>query len=135
MVCIYCGKDTQVVNSRHQRRNNQIWRRRQCVSCKNIFTSVEQASLAGSVVIRKNSKDIEPFSREKLFLDIYDCLKHRKTAVSDAKALSDTIISRLIPRIKDASLTHEDIIESVSEVLRRFDKAAHVHYLAFHKDQ
>ncbi|HSX23639.1 MAG TPA: hypothetical protein VLE74_00900 [Candidatus Saccharimonadales bacterium] len=80
----------------------------------------------------KQGKHLEPFSRDKLFLSIHDSLKHRKTAQSDATGLTDTIISRLYPHITDGSVDAQGITAKAANVLKRFDKAASVHYLAFH---
>src|SRR5579872_3157022 len=41
MNCIYCGGRTEVTNSRRQKRNNQVWRRRQCLKCKTVVTTQE----------------------------------------------------------------------------------------------
>lgn len=84
-----------------------------------------------SIVIVDDTRS-EPFSREKLLLSIYDSLRHRKTAVTDATALTETIWSKLYPRISDATLPRELIVQIAIEVLKRFDKAAATSYAAFH---
>lgn len=132
MVCIYCGNDTKVINSRFQKRSNNVWRRRQCLNCNNVFTSIEQPELQGSLVVKKIGGRIEPFSSDKLLISVYEACKHRKTAVNDAAALTDTIIGRLQKHIANASLTRTDIVKVASEVLKRFDRSAQVQYLAFH---
>lgn len=131
MVCIYCRSDTRVVNSRHQKRSNGIWRRRQCVSCQTVFTSVEEADLTGSIVVRKD-KAVEPFSRDKLLLSINDSLRHRKTATADSTALTDTIIERVLPQITHATIEVRLIAQISLTVLQRFDPVAATHYQAFH---
>lgn len=75
---------------------------------------------------------LEPFQRDKLFMSIYDSLKHRKTALSDASGLTDTVISQLYPLMKDAVVERMAIIRAVTEVLTRFDGVAATHYDAFH---
>lgn len=131
MVCIYCHGETRVTNSRPQKRSGTTWRRRQCLNCHTIFTSIEKADLSKSIVVRK-PKALEPFSRDKLLLSVYDCLKHRKTAETDASALTDTIISRSLAKIVDYELERRDLIKTVRAVLKRFDSVAEVHYTAFH---
>ncbi len=132
MVCIYCGGNTGVINSRPQKRQNHVWRRRQCLDCRSIFTSVEQPDLNSSIIIQDSTGHIKPFIKEKLFLDIYECCRHRKTAVNDATALTDTILSLLPAYIINATLKREDLVRAGSEVLKRFDRVAQVHYLAYH---
>lgn len=131
MVCIYCGNKTQVTNSRHQKRTNSVWRRRSCLDCLAIVSTTETIDLSTAIiVIDKNSH--KPFSRDKLFISIHDSCKHRKTALKDAIALTDTIISLIIPQIKQASISKNDIKQTAHKVLEKFDNAAAVQYQAFH---
>ena len=141
MVCMYCGDDTQVVNSRLQRRSNQIWRRRKCRACRAVFSSLEAVdfttslSLATSQNIGSSGKvktRLQPFSRDILFVSILDSCRHRKTAVGDATALTSTILGRILPLIHDGVIDRNDLIVIVAETLKRFDKAAHVYYAAYH---
>lgn len=99
--------------------------------CGTTFTSIEAIDLSGSIAV-KSQKQLEAFQRDKLFMSIYDSLKHRKTALSDATGLTDTIISSLHPYMKDITLEKETIILITLQSLRRFDKAAATHYEAFH---
>ena len=131
MVCIYCQHETGVINSRHQKKLNQVWRRRQCQSCKSVFTTLEAASLLTSLSVEyKNS--YKPFLRDKLFMSVYDSLKHRKTALNDATALTDTIISKLYAHVDTGRLQSRQIINVAHNVLKRFDKAAAIYYEAYH---
>ena len=131
MVCIYCGSETRVLNSRPQKRVNRVWRRRTCMTCGTTFTSIETVDLAGSVTV-KSQQELQAFQRDKLLLSIYDSLKHRKTALSDATGLTDTVISLLYPLMRKALLQKADITICTLKVLKRFDKIAYVHYQAFH---
>lgn len=132
MVCIYCCSETQVVNSRHQKRVNQTWRRRRCERCKAIFTTLEQADLASALRV-KSAKGYKPFSRDELFITIYDSLKHRKTALNDARGLTDTIVAKLYTHIELAMIDKQQITDMTIDVLKRFDKVAAIHYQAFHQ--
>ncbi len=68
-----------------------------------------------------------------LFLSIYDACRHRKTAISDATALADTVLGKLLPAyVSRGVIQRTDIVGVTSEVLKRFDAVAQVHYLAFH---
>ena len=131
MVCVYCSSETRVTNSRHQKRSNRVWRRRTCLSCGTTFTSLEAADLSGSITV-KSHKQLEAFHRDKLFMSVYDSLKHRKTALSDATELTDTIIGYLQPYMKDVTIQKQTIIFLTLQSLRRFDKVAATHYEAFH---
>lgn len=131
MVCIYCGSETSVINSRPQKRQNHIWRRRQCSSCAAVFTTSEVPDFLKSLSVVRGS-NLQPFSRDKLFLSVHDSLKHRKTALGDATGLTDTIISRLYPVISSGCVRNSDITSATSLVLEAFDKASATHYQAYH---
>jgi transcriptional repressor NrdR len=131
MVCIYCGSDTQVANSRLQKKVNQVWRRRRCLTCQAVFTTNETVDATQALRIYRNGQ-YEPFLRDTLLLSLYDSLRHRKSAVSDATALTATIIAKLYPMVRDATLERNQIADVTSEVLNRFDKVAATHYRAFH---
>lgn len=133
MVCVYCGSETRVVNSRPQKRSNSIWRRRKCTSCKVTFSSSEHADYESLLVVHDATSHIVPFERDALFLSVYDACRHRKTATKDATALTDTVVSTLSSLHKNQGiLESNDIIQTVSSVLEKFDKVAYVHYTAFH---
>ncbi len=108
-----------------------MWRRRTCVSCGTTFTSLEGVDLHGSITV-KSQGQLQAFQRDKLFMSIFDSLKHRKTALEDATALTDTVISRLYPYMQEVTLEKRVIIETTVESLQRFDKVAATHYEAFH---
>lgn len=131
MVCIYCSGSTQVTNSRHQKRINNVWRRRKCQQCQAVFTTVEAEDSAQALRVNRHN-DLEPFSRDKLLISIYDSLRHRKTAIDDAGALTTTVQSLLYGYIDNATIDRDAIVEITASVLERFDNASATHYRAFH---
>lgn len=133
MVCIYCGGTTFVTNSRKQKRSNAIWRRRSCNACRGIFTTLETVDYATAIIVTSLEQHRE-FSRDKLFVSVYESCKHRKDAQASATLLTDTIIKQLYPLIKDASLSVKSIRKVTLKTLHRFDEVAGVHYKAYHPD-
>jgi transcriptional regulator NrdR family protein len=131
MVCIHCSAETQVINSRHQKKINQVWRRRRC-SHGHIFTTQEQTDYSAVWQVKSATGKLEPFQRDKLFLSLLSSLGHRKTSLTDAGALADTITSRLEIPNNDAVIPVGQIVTNTQVVLNRFDTAASVHYRAFH---
>jgi transcriptional regulator NrdR family protein len=135
MVCIYCGSSTQVVNSRHQKQANQVWRRRKCLNpaCKAIFTTNEQADLSKSLlVIDEPGAAGAQLLRELLFASIYEACKHREHAASDAAALTDTVLHALLKGGRAATVSKKEIARTTHAVLARFDQAAVAVYAAYH---
>ena len=130
MVCIYCGSKTSVTNSRGRNGGLNVWRRRSCPSCKAIFTTSESVDETKALLVQHRSQ-FEQFLRDKLLLSVYESLRHRKTALADATALTDTILNTLIPQFEDGKLSSKSITETTVTILNRFDKAAATHYVAF----
>jgi len=131
MVCIYCGGQTRVVNSRPQARSNRVWRRRRCLACAAVFSTEEAVrhELAWRV---RNGKHLQPFLRDKLFLSLYESCRHRKTALSDADGLTETVIKKLQGYTANGTVSPHDIARVAQVALNRFDRAAGVQYQAFH---
>lgn len=131
MVCLYCHSKTKIINSRHQKQNNQTWRRRRCTACSAIFTTEERPLMAKAFMIESNGI-LTPFERDKLYLSIHRSLGHRSGAISEASHLVNSIIAKLLPLLVNASLDKQTIKLTASTALKHFDKAAYTHYLAYH---
>ena len=132
MVCLHCGAKTHVTNSRLQRRNQHIWRRRECLKCGAIFTTEESAVYGAAWTVQEHDGTYKPFSRDKLFMSLYKSCQHRETALADASDLADTIIRKLSGSVENGRLSARTIVQVAQVTLNRFDKAASVHYQAFH---
>lgn len=132
MVCLQCGSKTKVTNSRHQRRSNQVWRRRLCPNCGALFTTEEQADYGAVWAVLDKNLALTAFSRDKLLLSLYESCRHRSEALDDARALTDTVISKLGSQVTDGVLEARAIARTAQVALNRFDHAASVAYQAFH---
>src|SRR3989338_627899 len=79
MECPYChALQTEVTNSRPTLSETQIWRRRKCLKCLEVFTTHEMVDLSHLVVIKKSGKS-EVFNRSKLYSGIYGATIGSKT--------------------------------------------------------
>jgi transcriptional repressor NrdR len=133
MVCLYCGAKTHVFNSRLQKRSQRVWRRRHCSSCGSTFTTEETALYSAAWRVQGQNGLLGPFSRDKLFLSLYKSCQHRPNPLDDASALADTIIKKLSQTVENGLLWAGTISQVSQVALSRFDKAASVHYQAFHR--
>ena len=130
MVCIYCGGKTRVFNSRRQARNNNVWRRRKCLSCGAIFTSVEAPELASSLSVNRLGT-YEPFLEDLLFTEILLALQDRKDCYSASRELTNSVIRNLVKE-EGAEFTPRQISQATAKVLKRFSKRAYQRYAAEH---
>ncbi len=131
MVCIYCSGPTQVVNSRKNVRVNATWRRRACRKCKAVFTTYEAVDYSNSFSVRHNGASLTPFSRDKLFVSIYESCRHRSNPLADATALTATILTKLLQQSTEGMITVDDIRHATVQTLRNFDHVAETYYTAY----
>lgn len=133
MVCPHCATTTDVVNSRRQRRANGVWRRRKCSGCGTVFTTLEYTDLASILRVARSASELEPFSRDRLFISVFESCRHRSSAATDATGLTQQIISRLLAAQPQPGLIERNsIITATLDVLKTFDNAAAIHYEAYH---
>lgn len=134
MVCIYCGKETSVYNSRGRRNNPSVWRRRRCSTCVAQFTTIELPDYKTSLAIESPNSMLYPFKRDRLFLSLLKALEYRKDALDVATELTTTVIGGLLRKKKapDGVINIRDIAQTSYAVLKRFDPPAAHTYKAFH---
>ena|SRR6185437_13880580 len=134
MVCVYCGGETKVANSRHQRRNNQVWRRRQCLACKAVFTTNEAVDMSSALLVEKNGQS-EPFLSDLLFADVLLAMIHRKDRYTVARELTSTVIAELLDEPNKPLFKPARISLATSRALARFDEQAWLRFTAEHPSQ
>lgn len=132
MVCIYCKQKTQIINSRHLKRNNTTWRRRQCLNCRAVFTTNEITDYTSTWVVQSASnKPLTVFSRDMLYISIYESLKHRQNALEEATHITETVITKLSIVAHEGLLNTIDIKSLTKATLDNFDKVGAIHYQAY----
>lgn len=132
MVCLYCGKKTIVKNSRYQKGLVQTWRRRQCLNCQSILTSVESYDISSGLRVLERDGVLQPFIKEILFLSIYTSVDHLENPAETAAHLTNTVLRHLI-KVKplDPTIESNKIIQITARVLKRFNAAASIKYLSY----
>ena len=131
MICLYCGGDTHVTNSRLQKRNNQVWRRRECLVCHAIFTTHESVELVSALSVDKSGQN-QPFLPDLLLKELMLALSHRKDVYTASREVLGTIVRNLVALPQKPLYKPSDISKVTSKVLKHFDKQAHLRYLAEH---
>lgn len=135
MECPFCHKlQTVVANSRLTRRGSQIWRRRQCLFCKEKFTTHEVIDLSHLVVVKKSGKT-EVYSRAKLYSGIYVDLA--ETGRINKERLADKLTSEVekdILVLKKKRITSAEIGDLVLRKLGGQNTTAFLKFLAYSKE-
>lgn len=132
MYCPFCNaNDTKVNDSRLIRETNQVRRRRECLLCKERFTTYEIAELAlPSVIKRDNRRD--SFNQEKLRAGILRALEKRPVGLEQI----ETAISHIIHKARasgEREVSTQQIGEWVMEELRNLDQVAFVRFASVYR--
>lgn len=83
-------------------------------------------------MIQRPDGKLEAFSRDKLYVSIYEACRHRDTAARDATALSLVVVGDLLKLIKNGQLARDELTSTTHRALKRFDTAAATYYAAYH---
>jgi transcriptional repressor NrdR len=131
MVCLYCGSETSVTNSRWQKRNNQIWRRRQCKACRAIFTTHEAIDLSNTLMVDSRGS-AGPFLADMLFSDLLEAMQDRSDRYTAAREAAATTIKHLVALPNKPVYRPDQITAAAGAVLSRLDRRAWLRYVAEH---
>lgn len=131
MICIYCGHETKVTNSRPQKRSNQVWRRRKCLSCGAVFTSHEAIDLSSTLMVNLRGST-QPFVADILFTELLLALQDQKNAYITAREITSTVVRDLLKLPEKPVFKSDKISEVTAGVLKRFNKRAFLRYVSEH---
>ncbi|QHB17702.1 MULTISPECIES: transcriptional regulator NrdR [Mannheimia] len=131
MRCPFCSmEETKVVDSRLAANGYQIRRRRECVGCKERFTTFESAELVVPYVI-KNNGNREPFDAEKLRVGLRRALNKRPVSTDDVeKAISQMIIQ--LQAMGEREVPSRHIGTLAMNVLKQLDKVAYIRFASIY---
>ncbi|MFH1473762.1 MAG: transcriptional regulator NrdR [Candidatus Aenigmatarchaeota archaeon] len=133
MFCPYCNSSkTKVVDKRGTDENRSIRRRRECLGCKERFTTYEQ--IKSPIVVIKRNKTKESFSREKIKSGVLKALNGRPISEKKLEKFLDEIEAE-IKKMECKEIKTKIIGEIVTERLKKLDKVAYVRFMShFNKD-
>lgn len=132
MRCPFCGaQDTKVVDSRLSGEGDQVRRRRECIVCKERFTTYEGAELTLPRVIKSDGRRV-PFDGRKLRGGMERALEKRPVAVEQVDALVHRITRKLVAG-GDKEVESRYIGELVMNELRELDQVAYVRFASVYR--
>jgi len=88
--------------------------------------------LSQTHIVQHADNSLQAFSRENLFISVYESCKHRKTALGDATALTDTIIMALLRKSGSGIVPTTNIRATAQDTLIKFDPIAATYYSAYY---
>ena len=132
MHCPFCSADdTKVIDSRLVANGGQVRRRRECVGCRERFTTYEAAELVMPRVIKQDGSR-EPFDEDKLRSGLQRALEKRPVAVESVESELVQIKNRL-RSTGERELDSRVLGELVMEALKRLDQVAYVRFASVYR--
>ena len=132
MHCPFCSaEDTKVNDSRLVSEGDQVRRRRECMSCRERFTTYELAELIMPRVI-KSDETREPFDEEKLRAGLLRALEKRPVSIDQ---IEDAIshIQHGLRATGEREMTSRMVGERVMSELRELDEVAYVRFASVYR--
>ena len=132
MHCPFCdANDTKVTDSRLMREGNQVRRRRECLICKERFTTYETAELVLPSII-KNDGRRDLFNENKLRAGISRALEKRPISFEQIENAVNHIIHQA-RACGEREIPSKLVGEWVMEELRNLDKIAYVRFASVYR--
>ena len=132
MRCPFCGAtETRVVDSRDASDGSQVRRRRECLECKERYTTFETAELDLPRIVKRDGRR-EPFEVEKLKSGILHAIEKRPVSTDQVEKVVDHI-RRLSLAYGDREIPANQIGEWVMHQLRDIDQVAYVRFASVYR--
>ena len=132
MQCPFCTIDeTKVIDSRLVADGGQVRRRRECLGCKERFTTYELAELVMPRIIKQNGSR-EPFNEEKLRGGFLRALENRPVSVEEIEKWI-THIKHQLRATGERELPSDEVGSHVMEALKAMDQVAYVRFASVYR--
>lgn len=132
MHCPFCSADdTKVIDSRLVAQGDQVRRRRECLSCKERYTTYEVAELVMPRLIKQNGSR-EPFNEEKLRAGFLRALEKRPVSMEAIEAEIQQI-KHALRATGERELKSLVLGELVMEHLKELDQVAYVRFASVYR--
>lgn len=132
MKCPYCGfHDSRVLESRSTDEGAAIRRRRECLQCRERFTTYERVETAPLMVIKRDGTRQE-FDRNKILQGLITACRKRPVPRARLEQLV-TDIERRLRSSMEQEVSSQTIGEMVMEGLREIDQVAYVRFASVYR--
>ena len=132
MRCPFCGEqDTRVIDSRLSNEGDQVRRRRECIACKERFTTYEVAEISYPPIIKRNGER-EAFNEAKLRGGMLRALEKRPVSNEDIET-SINRIKKALMASADREVQANQLGEWVMKELSLLDHVAYVRFASVYR--
>lgn len=132
MHCPFCNtEETKVIDSRLVGEGSQVRRRRECLNCKERFTTYESPELLMPKIIKRDGRR-KPFDEEKLRIGMLRALEKRPVSIDAIETAIDHIKYRLRAN-GEREVSSQFLGEWVMEELYKLDEVAYIRFASVYR--
>lgn len=132
MRCPFCHtEETKVVDSRLAGEGDEVRRRRECIECKERFTTYEVVEISLPRLIKKDGSFVQ-FREEKLRAGILRALEKRSVSTQEIDALLNRIIAKL-RALGEREVSTQTLGDIVMNELKAVDVVAYVRFASVYR--
>lgn len=132
MYCPFCSAtDTKVIDSRLVSDGHQVRRRRECLDCKERYTTFESAELVMPRIIKRDGSR-EPFNEDKLRNGLLRALEKRPVSTESTELAINKLKSQL-RATGEREISSEMLGNLIMDVLKSLDKVAYVRFASVYR--
>ena len=133
MKCPFCGKlNTRVVDSRPDKVDFQVRRRRECRQCSKRFTTHEKFVQVPIIIVKKDGRR-EDFNREKVLNGIKKACEKRAISINLIEETVN-IIERDLRETSEREIPAKLVGEKIIKALKEIDDVAYVRFASVYRE-
>ncbi len=132
MHCPFCHfEESKVIDTRSTEEGSAIRRRRECISCKNRFTTYEKIEEIPLIVVKKDGTR-ESFNRNKVLNGLIRACEKRPVSLEQIEQLVDRIETYLNNNL-EKEVPSQMIGEMIMDALKELDEVAYVRFASVYR--
>lgn len=131
MKCPFCGHTEDKVLDTRVQKDGGIRRRRECLSCKSRYSTLETVMLNFPFVIKKDGRR-EPYNREKILKGLQAACQKRPVSSAQLENIVEKISSWIITR-GEGEISARIIGRKLMAELRHLDDVAYVRFASVYR--
>jgi len=133
MKCPFCGNlNTRVIDSRPDKFDFEVRRRRECQECVQRFTTYERVEQVPVMIVKKDNRR-EAFNREKVLTGIKKACEKRPISINLIEETVDAI-ERDLRETNDREISSKVVGEKIIDALKQIDGVAYVRFASVYRE-
>lgn len=131
MKCPFCGQTEDRVLDTRVQKEGSIRRRRECLSCRGRYSTLETLLLDYPFVIKKDGRR-EPFSKSKILSGLEKSCQKRPVSHAQIEAVAERIAAWVINR-GESEIASRVVGKKLMSELKQLDDVAYVRFASVYR--